>query len=93
MDVGDKIRIVEDIPHNKFIKKRVTIGEIQQITKFNIIIKKIHNGELTRTTSFNIATFKDKRFHFYLEVNKEWKPIRVKITEHSSTKLGGGKYA
>lgn len=94
MQVGDKLKIIEKVPHNKLIKQRVTVGVIDQITKYNIIIRKLHNGELSHITSFNIATFKDKKFHFYLEVNEEWQPIKIKITESQNNKIqGGGKYA
>lgn len=87
MQVGDKLKIVEDIKHNKSVKKRTTIGIIYQITKFNIILEKT-----THKVSFNIATFKDERFHFYIEKDSKWIPIKIKITEHSC-KQGGGKYA
>ncbi|MZK53342.1 hypothetical protein [Clostridium beijerinckii] len=97
MQKGDKLKIVEEIVHSKATKKKTTIGIIEQITKFNIVIRKIHNGELTHDTSFNIADFIDTKKHFYINKNNSWVPIRIKITEFNECNdIGrgkGGKYA
>lgn len=87
--VGDELKVIEEIRHNKSIKKRTTIGIIQQITPHNIILKKTNYN-----VSFNIGDCRDTKKHFYKKENEQWIPIKIKVTEHGNDNFkGGGKYS
>lgn len=89
---GDELKVIEEVRHSKSVKKRTTIGIIQQINPHNIILKKIHKGQLSHTTSFNIADCTDASKHFYRKENEEWIPIQIKVTEHSKFEPRRCKY-
>ncbi|OOM17169.1 hypothetical protein CLSAB_18890 [Clostridium saccharobutylicum] len=90
MQKGDKLKVVEKVVHSKRIKKRITIGVIEQITKRLITIKRIHDGKLRNNISFNIADFRDITKEFYIEKNSLWVPIKIKVTEHSDGQIRHG---
>jgi hypothetical protein len=90
MKKGDKLKVVEKVVHSKRIKKRITIGVIEQITKRLITIKRIHNEELRNNISFNIADFRDITKEFYIEKDNLWSPIKINITQHSDSQIRHG---
>lgn len=92
LKVGDELKIVEEVRHSKSVKKRITIGIIQQINPHNIILKKIHKGKLTYNVSFNVGDIKDLSKHFYKKENEEWIPTQITITEHNNSELRRSKY-
>ena len=75
---GDKLKIIEELPHRK---TKTTIGEVIQLDRFKITIVVLKNNVKTSNTSYNIADFRSKDKKFYIEDNKEWKRIKINITE------------
>lgn len=78
MQIEDKLKIVEKISHQKI---KTTIGEITEIDKFKVTIIIIKNNQKTFKTSYNIADFRSKDKQFFIKSNKEWIPIKIKVTE------------
>jgi hypothetical protein len=80
MKKGDKIKVTEDISHNKSHKTRIIMGVIESIDDYKVNIR-IKCRDLNTIISYNIADFKTHDKHFFLWIDGEWKPIKIKITE------------
>jgi hypothetical protein len=98
MDKGDKLKVIELVPHTREgMRKIETIGIIQQVDKFTITIKRLVNGELTNNTSYNVADCNDPNKSFYIFEDGKWKRIKIKTTNADKNndfkRWKGGKYA
>lgn len=78
MQVGDIIKIVESVRHNKTIKKKNTTGKIIAIDNKITICRTNKNGDKWNI-SYTLGDLKDRTKEFYIKNNEGWAKLKISI--------------
>lgn len=80
MELGNIIKVIEIVKHNKIVKEKVTIGKVIAIDS-KLTIRRIHNDQETWPISYNLGDLKDISKKFYLQDAEVWKRIKFSVKE------------
>jgi hypothetical protein len=80
MELGNIIKVIEIVKHNKSVKKKITIGKVIAVDS-TLTIKRIHDGKEDWNISYSIGDLKDISKKFYLQDAEGWKRIKFSVKE------------